>query len=73
MMCENCQTQPAALVCSVHWECFCKKCKKVHEKTCPDTADYAWDTIVNSPRSGVCGYEGGRIDKARDGVYKLSI
>jgi hypothetical protein len=25
--------------------------------------------IVNSPRMGVCGYEGGTIDKERDGIY----
>jgi hypothetical protein len=26
--------------------------------------------IVNSPRMGECGYEGGRIDKKRDGVFE---
>jgi len=27
--------------------------------------------IVNSPRMGVCGYEGGVIDIERDGVFLL--
>jgi hypothetical protein len=72
IMCENCQKQPAALVCQVHYECYCKKCKKIHEKICPDAEDYAWAEIVNSPRFGVCGYEGGSIDTKRDGIYKLT-
>jgi hypothetical protein len=73
IICQNCQTQPATLKCTIDGECFCEKCKKVHEKTCPDAEDYAWSEIVNSPRSGVCGYDGGQIDKKRDGIYKLSI
>ena len=28
-------------------------------------------TVVNSPRMGECGYEGGSIDLERDGVYKM--
>jgi hypothetical protein len=27
--------------------------------------------VVNSPRMGVCGYEGGSIDVKRDGVLKI--
>jgi len=34
-------------------------------------ADYAAMPVVNSPRMGVCAYEGGTIDRERDGVYKM--
>jgi hypothetical protein len=49
---------------------FCEKCAAKHEDTCSDFQDYANMPVVNSPRMGVCGYEGGSIDKERDGVYK---
>jgi hypothetical protein len=48
---------------------FCAKCAKKHAKTCVDFDDYAAMPIVNSPRMGVCGYEGGTIDKKRDRVF----
>jgi len=28
-------------------------------------------SVVNSPRMGECGYEGGTIDTARDGHFQL--
>ena len=49
---------------------YCEKCKKKPEKTCED-ADYSMMSVVNSPRMGECGYEGGSIDTERDGVYVL--
>ena len=50
---------------------YCKDCQKKHAKVCPDFKDYAAMPVVNSPRMGVCGYDGGRIDKKRDGVFKV--
>lgn len=47
---------------------FCEKCAEKHGKKCDDFADYAGMPVVNSPRCGVCGYEGGIIDLERDGV-----
>jgi len=74
LMCVSCKTEPAINICAVCYyqemAFFCKKCSKIHAKTCEDFADYAEMPIVNSPRMGECGYTGGRIDKARDGVYK---
>ncbi len=71
IMCETCGTEPAALLCTTCYEpnSFCKKCAKKHAKTCEDFADYSAMPVVNSPRMGVCGYDGGRIDKKRDGVF----
>ena len=71
--CEICKKEPATVLCSVCMDqeenAFCKKCAKQHVKTCSDFADYAAMPIVNSPRVGVCSYEGGTIDKQRDGVF----
>jgi len=75
IMCAICKKVPATQICTV---CmydgeaeFCDKCAPKHAKTCEDFDDYASMPIVNSPRMGVCGYNGGVIDKERDGVYKL--
>ena len=74
IMCHKCGDKPAVEICTVHWgydaSFFCKKCAKAHEKECEDFADYAAMSVVNSPRMGECGYEGGEIDLERDGVYK---
>jgi hypothetical protein len=50
---------------------FCDKCAKKHAKKCEDFDDYASMPVVNSPRMGVCTYEGGVIDIERDGVFIL--
>ena len=75
LMCISCKIEPAINICSVccyqEMAFFCKKCSAKHAKTCEDFADYAKMPIVNSPRMGMCGYTGGVIDKARDGVYKI--
>lgn len=73
IFCDTCGKMPAKELCSV---ClgyedegfFCAKCAKKHAKTCEDFADYAAMPVVNSPRMGVCAYDGGTIDKKRDGV-----
>ena len=36
-----------------------------------DEFEYAGMPVVNSPRMGICGYEGGTIDTDRDGIYKM--
>jgi len=74
--CSICKKAPAAYLCT---ECFndddddddfsffCKKCSELHEAECEAYTDYSQMLVVNSPRMGVCGYEGGRIDLGRDG------
>jgi CRISPR/Cas system-associated protein Cas10 (large subunit of type III CRISPR-Cas system) len=73
-MCDSCKKEPAETLCSV---CICegqgflcKKCSTTHSTQCPDFEDYARMPLVNSPRYGECGYEGGSIDIQRDGVWK---
>jgi len=76
MMCAGCGKVPATQICSV-CACdgeaeFCDKCAKKHAKECEDFADYASMPVVNSPRMGVCDYNGGTIDTERDGIYKMA-
>jgi hypothetical protein len=71
-LCDECEKEIATQICIVHtWNgdgFFCNKCAKKHAKECSDFEDYAAMPIVNSPRMGVCAYNGGRIDTERDGV-----
>ncbi|MDR2466843.1 MAG: hypothetical protein LBD35_05565 [Prevotellaceae bacterium] len=71
--CRACNERIAIYVCTVHAfneECvFCEECAKQHAAECPDFEDYAAMTIVNSPRFGICAYNGGTIDTERDGIY----
>lgn len=68
LMCDKCEKEPATVMCTeCEYELFCDNCASKHAKECED---YGAVSIVNSPRMGVCGYEGGRIDLERDGVYK---
>jgi hypothetical protein len=76
IMCCDCGTSPATAICATHIHLpegkgyfFCEKCAKKHGKKCEDFADYARLEVVNSPRMGVCAYEGGAVDTERDGVY----
>lgn len=73
--CQTCGKAPAVQLCCIEdWESdylFCSKCAKKHAKTCDDFADYSAMPIVNSPRMGVCGYEGGTIDLDRDKIGGL--
>lgn len=68
--CSMCGEKGARVVCTVciskEDAFFCKTCAKKHAKTCSDFDDYASMSVVNSPRMGVCGYEGGTIDTKRD-------
>ncbi|MFM2268241.1 MAG: hypothetical protein RL757_1682 [Bacteroidota bacterium] len=74
LLCHLCNEKPAVKMCSIHnWNepsLFCKSCSTKHKKECDDFADYSAMPIVNSPRMGICGYEGGRIDKKRDAAWK---
>jgi len=78
IMCASCGKAPATQICnvflcSVDAEC-CDKCAKKHAKECEDFGDYYYSMpVVNSPRMGVFGYEGGKIDKDRDGVYSSDL
>lgn len=71
IMCEVCQSTPASQICTTCYEpnTFCSKCAKQHAKNCEDFADYSALPVVNSPRMGICAYEGGVIDKKRDGIF----
>ena len=68
LLCEICGEKPATKLCSVCEDesMFCADCAKQHAKKCADYADYAAMPVVNSPRMGVCAYEGGSIDIERD-------
>jgi hypothetical protein len=73
ILCDTCKTEPAVELCAIHnWGedyLFCKKCAKKHAKKCDDFADYSAMPVVNSPRMGICGYEGGTIDLERDKIF----
>lgn len=73
VMCATCNKEPAVAICAVHiYEgegVFCENCADKHEEECEDFSDYAYMPVVNSPRAGVCAYEGGTIDVERDGVF----
>ena len=77
ILCSKCNKNIATSICSVHLYdgegYLCKDCEKTHKKECEDYADYAKMKLVNSPRVGDCAYEGGFIDKKRDGVYKEKV
>lgn len=78
ILCESCGKASAVYMCNVCYGyddegIFCKACAKKHEKECSDFADYAAMPVVNSPRMGVCGYEGGTIDLDRDKIGGLKI
>jgi len=71
ILCTICNKKPAEVMCRVCYDDnFCNSCKDKHVKECSDFAEYSKMEIVNSPRMGVCGYDGGRIDKERDGAWK---
>lgn len=70
IMCSSCKKEPAVNLCTVCWyekdAFFCEACSEKHAEECEDFADYAQMPVVNSPRMGQCGYEGGVIDLERD-------
>lgn len=73
LSCDICHYKIAASLCSCclrqDESLFCSSCKEKHGEHCSDYLDWSEMPIVNSPRMGVCGYEGGTIDKERDGIY----
>ena len=73
MLCDLCKQKPAEVVCLLWHDkgtMFCDSCKDIHVEECSDFEDYSEGYIVNSPRMGVCGYEGGTIDTDRDGIWQ---
>jgi hypothetical protein len=68
IMCKDCGEMPATKVSAYSWNflVYCNKCaqKQARKK------EYYFLPVVNSPRIGVCGYDGGTIDKERDGFYQ---
>jgi len=71
IMCGICGKAPATQMCPycVYDEDaeFCDKCAEKHAEKCEDfVEDDTSMPVVNSPRSGVCGYTGGIIDIERD-------
>ncbi len=76
MPCSICGKKNATQICM---QCcyeeeatFCDTCAEAHSETCEDFEDYGAMPIVNSPRTGICGYEGGSIDQERD-VYVTKV
>ena len=74
VMCSACGKKPATQICTVCYyeeeSQFCDTCAEAHAKQCEDFDDYAAMPVVNSPRMGMCGYEGGDIDIERDRIIK---
>ena len=74
IMCSTCKKVPAVNICVACWydkdAFFCETCSEDHAKECDDFTDYAEMPIVNSPRMGECGYEGGAIDLERDKPFR---
>jgi hypothetical protein len=75
-MCKLCKKMAASDICiecmddDYNYLFLCEKCSEIHEETCDAFRDYGRMPVVNSPRMGVCGYEGGVIDLERDGPYR---
>lgn len=57
--CETCNKK-AKNICSLCFELICndKKCIKKHQCIIEEEDDYMMMPLVNSPRTGVCGYTG---------------
>lgn len=55
--CESCK-KPANLICSQCGNATCTACSKHHPCAVSEEDDYMLMPLVNSPRAGVCGYEG---------------
>ena len=75
IMCDLCDQKPATQICSVcrneNANVFCDGCAAVHSETCSDFAQDGAMPVVNSPRMGVCGYEGSLLttESERDGGF----
>ncbi len=76
ILCDKCQKRPAVNICPIHFNeeggvgKFCTLCSIEHKKEClPFDQEFVLP-VVNSPRMGICLYEGGSIDKERDKPYQ---
>ncbi|MCB9639806.1 MAG: hypothetical protein H6728_13505 [Myxococcales bacterium] len=62
ILCEECQKKPATKICPVcSWSgegWVCAGCQKKHS-----CGEDIWLPVVNSPRAGVCGYDGGKTEE----------
>lgn len=56
--CELC-SKSAEIICSICEETTCASCSKRHGCVKKEKDTYMLMPLVNSPRAGVCGYEGG--------------
>lgn len=73
ILCDSCKKNPAKVMCTLWHDdetMFCDSCKDLHAKNCSDFQEYSEANIVNSPRLGVCAYDGGVIDTERDGIWQ---
>ncbi len=55
--CESCK-KTASIICSQCGDTTCRSCSKRHGCVESEGDDYMLMNLVNSPRTGVCGYEG---------------
>lgn len=55
--CQSCK-KTAEIICSLCGETICAKCSKEHSCAVEEEDNYMLMPLVNSPRAGVCGYEG---------------
>ena len=75
IICSICRKAPASKIClfctyKIEAE-FCDQCAIKHAKGCESFNEEYALPVVNSPRMGVCGYEGGCIDRERDSIRQL--
>lgn len=56
-VCEHCK-KSATIICSLCGETTCQACSKRHACAKEENDTYMLMPLVNSPRTGVCGYEG---------------
>ena len=69
LKCDCCGKEKATRICSRGYydgheeELFCDQCAKEHSNTCEHEVSMK---VINSPRMGVCAYNGGEIDIDRD-------
>lgn len=57
LLCESCKKE-AQIICCLCGGTTCRSCKKRHSCAVQEHETYMMMTLVNSPRTGVCGYEG---------------
>lgn len=58
--CESCK-KTANIICSQCGDTICDACSERHSCVVDEDDDYMLMSLVNSPRAGVCGYEGNEM------------